>query len=68
MRSNRSELCQPAGEDRETGDFTITFGLTDGQYTRLHWFVTNHESETGECLTYQAIMEAALSQYLDERD
>lgn len=68
MSTNDQSITNQQAENREADDCELTFGLTDGQYMRLRRFVTSHENKTGECLTYQAILEVALTQYLEEND
>jgi hypothetical protein len=44
---------------------TLSLRLTAEQYRRLRRFVTNHEDQTGQRITHQALLETALVEYLD---
>jgi hypothetical protein len=44
---------------------TLSLRLTGEQYRRLRRFVTGHEDRTGQRITHQAVLEAALGDYLD---
>lgn len=44
---------------------TLSLRLTGEQYRRLRRFVTGHEDRTGQRITHQAVLEAALADYLD---
>ncbi len=44
---------------------TLSLRLTSEQYRRLRRFVTGHEDRTGKRVTHQAVLEAALGEYLD---
>ena len=68
MRTIDQSIASEQADNREADEYTLTFGLTDVQYVRLRRFITSHENETGERLTYQAVAEAALAQYLNEDD
>jgi hypothetical protein len=43
---------------------TLSLRLTGGDYRRLRRFVTGHEERTGQRITHQAVLVAALSEYL----
>jgi hypothetical protein len=43
----------------------VSLRLDDAQYRRLRRFVTNHEDQTGQRVTHQAILEMALAEYLE---
>lgn len=45
---------------------TLSLRLTGEQYRRLRRFVTGHEDRTGQRITHQAVLEAALGEYLDK--
>ncbi len=45
---------------------TLSLRLTGDQYRRLRRFVTRHEDRTGQRITHQAVLEAALGDYLDK--
>jgi hypothetical protein len=44
---------------------TLSLRLTSEQYRRLRKFVTTHEDRTDQRITHQAVLEAALGDYLD---
>jgi hypothetical protein len=44
---------------------TLSLRLTSDQYRRLRKFVTSHEDSTDQRITHQAVLEAALADYLD---
>jgi hypothetical protein len=44
---------------------TLSLRLSAAQYRRLRRYVAGQEDQTGRRLTHQAIIEAALSEYLD---
>ena len=44
---------------------TLSLRLTSDQYRRLRRFVTTHEDRTNQRITHQAVLEAALGDYLD---
>ena len=44
---------------------TLSLRLTAEQYRRLRRFVTGHEARTDQRITHPAVLEAALSDYLD---
>jgi hypothetical protein len=46
---------------------TLSLRLTTEQYRRLRRFVAGEEDRTGQRLTHQAIIEAALADYLQRR-
>lgn len=46
---------------------TLSLRLTAEQYRRLRRFVAAREDRTGERITHQAIIEAALAEYLDRQ-
>ena len=43
---------------------TLSLRLTGEQYRRLRRFVTGHEERTEQRITHQAVLEAALGDYL----
>jgi hypothetical protein len=55
----------PAGQATKGYAHTLSLRLTSDQYRRLRRFVAAEEDRTGRRLTHQAIIEAALSDYLD---
>ena len=46
---------------------TLSLRLSAGQYRRLRRYVAAQEDQTGQRLTHQAIIEVALSEYLDRQ-
>jgi hypothetical protein len=46
----------------------LSLRLTSEQYRRLRRFVTGHEDRTGQRITHQAVLEAALGDYLDRHN
>jgi|ERR1700722_5236130 hypothetical protein len=51
--------------DKRAYAHTLSLRLTADQYRRLRRFVTNHEDQTGQRITHQALLETALTEYLD---
>jgi hypothetical protein len=47
---------------------TLSLRLTAEQYRSLRRFVTRHEDSTARRITHQAVLEAALKEYLDLRN
>ena len=47
---------------------TLSLRLTGEHYRRLRRFVTGYEERTGQRITHQAVLEAALSEYLDRHN
>jgi hypothetical protein len=47
---------------------TPSLRLTAEQYRRLRRFVTGHEDRTSRRITHQAVLEAALTGYLDRQN
>jgi hypothetical protein len=45
---------------------TLSLRLSAAQYRRLRRYVAAQEDQTGRRLTHQAIIEAALADYLDQ--
>ena len=43
----------------------LSLRLTGEQYRQLRRFVTGHEERTDQRITHQAVLEAALGDYLD---
>jgi hypothetical protein len=54
--------------DRHAYIHTLSLRLTGEQYRRLRRFVTGHEDRTGQRITHQAVLEAALADYLDRHN
>ena len=46
---------------------TLSLRLTAEQYRQLRRFVMGHEDRTGRRITHQAVLEAALHDYLDKQ-
>jgi hypothetical protein len=42
----------------------VSLRLDNGQYRRLKRYISDYQDETGERVTYQAILEIALAEYL----
>jgi hypothetical protein len=55
----------PLSADKRAYIHSLSLRLTDEQYRRLRRFVTGHEDRTGQRITHQAVLEAALAYYLD---
>jgi hypothetical protein len=53
------------GVDKRAYVHTLSLRLTSEQYRRLRRFVTTHENRTDQRITHQAVLEAALAEYLD---
>jgi hypothetical protein len=47
---------------------TLSLRLTGEQYRRLRRFVAGYEERTARRVTHQAVIEAALGEYLDTKD
>lgn len=47
---------------------SLSVRLDYEQYQRLQQFLSEHQDETGEKISYQAILELALAEYLEEHD
>jgi hypothetical protein len=58
---------RPLSSDRRAYTHTLSLRLTDEQYRQLRRFVTGHEDRTGQRITHQAVLEAALADYLDRQ-
>jgi hypothetical protein len=68
LRMNKASLnsgdgLTQAGE-RHAYVHTLSLRLTADQYRRLRRFVTGHEERTNERITHQAVLQAALGDYL----
>ena len=68
MKDDRKaeSLVRSLPSDRRAYTHTLSLRLTDEQYRRLRRFVTGHEDRTGQRITHQAVLEAALADYLGE--
>ena len=73
MRMARTRLgsagkSKSASQDLEKAAYahTLSFRLTTEQYRQLRRFVTDYENRTDRRLTHQAVLEAALADYLDQ--
>ena len=53
--------------DRRNGFRTLSLRLTKEQYRRLRRFIIKHEIETGELVSQQDLISAALTAYLDQK-
>jgi hypothetical protein len=56
------------GDEKRSYVHTLSLRLTSEDYRRLRRFVTAHEDRTDRRLTHQAVLEAALADYLDRND
>jgi hypothetical protein len=54
--------------DRRAYAHTLSLRLTAEQYRQLRRFVTDHENRTDQRLTHQAVLEAALADYLSKNE
>jgi hypothetical protein len=54
------------GLERAAYVHTLSLRLTNEQYRRLRRFVTDYENRTERRLTHQAVLEAALVNYLNQ--
>lgn len=73
MAKKRGSPGGKAGElsqtlEEEAYIHTLSLRLTALQYRRLRRFVTGHEDRTGQRITHQAVLEAALREYLDRQN
>lgn len=50
--------------DKRAYVHTLSLRLTGEQYRQLRRFVTSHEDRTGQRITHQAVLEAALAEYI----
>ena len=57
----------PLSPDRRAYTHTLSLRLTDDQYRRLRRYVIGHEDRTGQRMTHQAVLEAALADYLGDQ-
>jgi hypothetical protein len=53
--------------DRRNEYRTLSLRLTQEQYRRLRRFIIKHEIETGELMSQQDLISAALTAYLDQK-
>ena len=65
--SNGEEAGADMAPEKEPYVHTLSLRLTADQYRRLRRFVTGHEDRTGRRVTHQAVLEAALADYLSRR-
>lgn len=67
-KAGPDSLPLPApGQATKAYAHTLSLRLTADQYRRLRRFVAAEEDRTGRRLTHQAIIEAALGEYLDRQ-
>lgn len=59
---------QPPASGAKAYAHTLSLRLTAEQYRRLRRFVAAQEDATGERITHQGIIEAALVAYLDREE
>ena len=62
------DRAQPPANTSKAYAHTLSLRLTAEQYRRLRRFVAAREDATGERMTHQGIIEAALSAYLDREN
>jgi hypothetical protein len=65
VRSAPSGIVTLSGSEKRAYVHTLSLRLTSEQYRRLRKFVTTHEDKTDRRITHQAVLEAALTDYLD---
>jgi hypothetical protein len=65
VRSPPSVNATLSGSEKRAYVHTLSLRLTSEQYRRLRKFVTTHEDKTDRRITHQAVLEAALADYLD---
>jgi hypothetical protein len=58
--------AQPGGEASKGYAHTLSYRMTADQYRQLRRFVADQEEKTGKRVTHQAIIEAAVTQWLKE--
>ena len=71
LRVSKGDDDPPApaiGERMKSYAHTLSLRLTAEQYRRLRLHVRAQEDATGARITHQAIIETALSEYLDRRE
>ena len=54
--------------DKRAYAHTLSLRLTAEQYRQLRRFVTDYENRTDQRLTHQAVLEAALADYLNKNE
>lgn len=62
----KTAIVRSLSRDTRAYTHTLSLRLTDDQYRQLRRFVTGHEDRTGQRITHQAVLEAALAAYLGE--
>lgn len=62
-----AEPADLQGLEKRAYVHTLSLRLTSEQYRRLRRFVTTHEDRTDQRITHQAVLEAALADYLDRQ-
>jgi hypothetical protein len=66
VAGTRRESLASQGLEKAAYVHTLSLRLTKEQYRRLRRFVTDYENRTERRLTHQAVLEAALVNYLDQ--
>jgi hypothetical protein len=66
VAGTRREPLVSQGLERAAYVHTLSLRLTKEQYRRLRRFVTDYENRTERRLTHQAVLEAALVNYLNQ--
>lgn len=57
---------EPEAPEKRAYAHTLTMRLTAEQYRRLRRFILREEDRAGRRFTHQALLERALSEYLDK--
>ena len=65
MAARKPQVPSTLESERRAYVHTLSLRLTDEQYRKLRRFVIGHEERTGQRITHQAVLEAALANYLD---
>jgi hypothetical protein len=66
MNAQRREAQAPTfPSEKRIYVHSLSLRLTDELYRQLRRFVIGHEDRTGQRLTHQAVIEAALADYLN---
>jgi hypothetical protein len=64
-----ARAAREGNSSKKRGDVhALSVRLDHEQYRRLRRFVTSHEDVTGRRVTHQAVLEIALSEYLERYD
>jgi hypothetical protein len=69
MAIRDARIARGGATGNKRGEFrALSVRLDNEQYRRLLRFVTNHEDRTSQRVTHQAILEIALTEYLERND